>query len=110
MTVAQRAGTSMVSRREALRVGLAAASLLVLWGCQSSRGSQADLDEAHRSLRRTLDTIAEDDHRQARLASIARRIGNRSRDLVQEHDEFRARLDALSLGGGLSSSSEGFWN
>ena len=96
MTVEQDVETSVVSRREALRVGLAAASLLVLWGCQSSKGSRADLDKAHRSLRRTLDNIAEDDHRQARLASIARRIENRSKELVEEHDEFRARFDALS--------------
>jgi len=96
MTVAQDIETSRVSRREAMRVGLAAASLLVVWGCQSLKGSRADLDKAHRSLRRTLDNIAEDDHRQARLASIARRIENRSRELVEEYDEFRASFDALS--------------
>ncbi len=87
---------SRVSRRQAIRIGLATASLLVLSSCQSPKGSGADLDKAHRSLRRTLDNIAGDDNQQARLASIARRIENRSRELVEEHDEFRARFDALS--------------
>ena len=94
MTTEKGLDTSVVSRRDILRVGLATASLLLLSGCQSA--SKTDLDNANRSLRRTLDDIAGDDHQEARLASIARRIQNRSRDLVEEHDEFRARFDALT--------------
>jgi hypothetical protein len=85
-----------VSRRQLLRAGLATAVLLVLAGCSSFRGSANDLDKAYRNLQDTLDDIAEDDKQQAQLASIARRINNRCRELIQEHDEYRERFDALS--------------
>ena len=91
----QNVESPMVSRREVIRVGLAAASLLDLWSCQSTKGSQADLVKAHRNLRSTLDHMTEDELREARLASIARRIENRSMELVEEHDEFRDMFDAL---------------
>jgi len=96
MTVDQDVETPMVSRREALRTWLATASLLVLSGCQSLKGSGADIEKAHRSLRRTLDDIADGELQEARLASIARRIENRSREFIEEHDEFRAMFDAVS--------------
>jgi septal ring factor EnvC (AmiA/AmiB activator) len=102
-----------VSRRELLRAGLAAAALLVVAGCTSFRSSPNDLDKAYRNLQDTLDDIAEDDKQQAQLASIARRIGNRCRELTQEHDEFRERFDALSRkrktdSAELSALTEGF--
>ena len=90
------ANNASVSRRKLLRVGLAAAALLVVAGCTSFRGTTNDLDKAYRNLQDTLDGIAEDDKQQAQLASIARRIDNRCRELTQEHDEFRERFDALS--------------
>ena len=88
-------GVPPVSRREFLRVAMAAAALLALGGCATFRGSSA-LDKAYSDLQETLDDIAEDDVRQGRLASIARRIENRCRELTQEHDEFREQFHTLS--------------
>jgi hypothetical protein len=85
-----------VSRRQLLRVGLATGVLLVIGGCTSFRGSGSDLEKAHRDLQGTLEGIAKDDEQQTELASIARRIEYRCRELTQEHDKFRERFNELS--------------
>ena len=83
-----------ISRRDALRVGATAAALAVVASCASFRKS--DLDKANRDLSRALDELAQGAAQEGKLASIARRIGNRSRELVEEHEEFEERFIALS--------------
>ena len=93
--VAGKMARTSVSRRAFVRAGLAAAALVALGGCSMFRRS-SDLDTAYSDLQETLDKLTEDEVRQSRLASIARRIENRCQELTQEHDEFRDRFDLLS--------------
>jgi chromosome segregation ATPase len=93
--VAGEMAQTSVSRRAFVRAGLAAAALVALGGCSMFRRS-SDLDTAYSDLQKTLDNLTEDEVRQSRLASIARRIENRCQELTQEHDEFRDRFDSLS--------------
>jgi len=86
---------STVNRREFIRAGLGAAALLALGGCATFRRS-SDLDKAYSNLQETLDNLTDDEVRQSRLASIARRIENRCQELTQEHEEFRDRFHSLS--------------
>jgi chromosome segregation ATPase len=90
-----KAAKSTVNRREFIRAGLGAAALLALGGCATFRRS-SDLDKAYSNLQETLDDLTDDEVRQSRLASIARRIENRCRELIQEHEEFRDRFHSLS--------------
>jgi len=87
---------STISRRETLRITLAASALLLVAGCGMFRKSDGDLDKAYRDLQETLDGIAKNDSQQDRLISIAQRIENHCRELTREHDEFRVQFDALS--------------
>ena len=91
----EKAAKSTVSRREFIRAGLGAAALLALGGCATFRRS-SDLDKAYSNLQGTLDDLTDDEVRQSRLASIARRIENRCRELTEEHEEFRDRFHSLS--------------
>ncbi len=80
-----------LNRRQVLQ--LAAASLLVA-GCASFR-SGSDFDEINADLQSLLDEIADSSGEQVRLASIARRIENRSRALVAEQEEFVKGFDSM---------------
>jgi len=76
-----------LNRRQVVQ--LAAAALLVA-GCASVspiRGG-SDFDEVNADLQSSLDEIADSPGEQVRMASIARRIENRSRALVAEQEEF----------------------
>ena len=87
--------TRNVSRRDAIRISLAAASLLIVAGCQSN--SAKALESATRDLRKTLDGMAANDVQSARLASISRRLESRSRELMEDHLEFQGNFDTLSI-------------
>ena len=77
------ATSSGVSRRGFFNVGLTAAALLTLTGCATFRGSKSDLDQATTHLRNLLESFEGDGARQARLASIGRRIENRCREVIE---------------------------
>jgi hypothetical protein len=92
-----------VSRRGALRIGMASTALLALTGCGllgGARGSEA----AYKNLADTLDALAASENQRALLRSISRRITNRCREIQEEHDEFRIRFDALSRDRDISAS------
>jgi hypothetical protein len=84
-----------VSRREFLRIGVAAAALLALGGC-ATFGKSSNLDKAYSNLQKTLDGLTRDEVRKSRLATIARQIENRCRELIQEQQEIQERFDSLS--------------
>ena len=84
----------VLSRRQALRMALAASALLVLEGCGTLRRS--DLDKARRDLRRTLDELAKDDPREDVLRSIAQRIADTAVELYEESEAFLSRFDKQS--------------
>ena len=86
-----------ISRRDALRIGLASAALFAISGCAIFGGSKTDLDKALSTLQKTLEGFGEDEVRQSKLISIARRIENRCRELIQEHEEFSATFEKLSI-------------
>ena len=81
----------MLSRRQALKLTVAA--LLVVGGC-ARFSRRTDLDTAINDLNELLDDIAANGE-QIWLASIARRIEIRARDLLAEHSEFVSSFDAL---------------
>ncbi len=89
--------TRSVSRRDALRISLATASLLVVAGCQSGGSAARAFESASKDLRKTLDGMAANDVESARLASISRRLESRSRELLEDHLEFQSNLDTLSI-------------
>ncbi len=79
---------STLSRREMLRITLAASALLLVAGCGMFRKSESDLDKAFTTLREALDEIATDADRQDRLALLAEQIEKACRALTDEHDAF----------------------
>ena len=79
---------STISRRETLRITLAASALLLIAGCGVLRKSENDLDNAYAALRETLDEIATDKDQQARLIAIAGQIETACQALTNEHDAF----------------------
>ena len=93
---------STVTRRDALRISLAAASLLVIGGCRST-GSTKQLDKANKDLGKALDQVADNDVQQKELASIARRIHVKVREMIEDHREFRTDFDTLSAKRGVKS-------
>ncbi len=93
---------SIMSRRDALRVGLAAASLMFVAGCRSS-GRSADLAAAHADLRRALDDFAVDGAERARLSSIAERMADASRKLLEVRQAFVDDFDRLAADPDVSS-------
>ncbi len=93
----------VVSRRDALRVSLASAALLVVAGCQAG-GRSKQLESASEELRRTIKGMSENDVERVRLASIARRLEARSRELLVDYREFQADFDTLSINRDVSSS------
>ena len=95
-----------VSRRDALRMSLATASLLVVAGCQSSRSS-ADFDAASKDLRGMLDGMATGELDEARLASISRRLEVKARELIDDYQEFKSNLDTLTVNRDVSSDGLG---
>jgi hypothetical protein len=79
---------STLSRRDALRISLAASALLLVAGCGMFRKSGSDLDKAFTTLRDTLDELATDSDQQQRLIAIAGQIEEACRALTGEHDAF----------------------
>ena len=94
----------VVSRRDALRVSLASAALLVVAGCQAGGSSTAQLESAVKELRKTIEGMSENDVERVRLASITRRLEARSRELLVDYREFQADFDTLSINRDVSSS------
>ena len=94
----------VVSRRDALRVSLASAALLVVAGCQAGGRSIAQLESASKELRKTIEGMSENDVERVRLASIARRLEARSRELLVDYREFQDDFDTLSINRDVSSS------
>ena len=88
--------SSGISRRDFLTVSLAAAALLALTGCATIQSSKNDFDQATTDLRNLLDGFEGDGARQARLASIGRRIENRCREVIELKSDFTQKLHALS--------------
>ena len=84
-----------VSRRDALRISVAAAAMLVIGGCKSS-GSSKEIDAASKDLGKALDKIASDDAERAELASIARRIQVGAREMLDDYRDFQGQFDTLS--------------
>jgi len=82
------AAASTVSRREALRIALAASALLVVASCGMLRRSQSGVDKAFMTLRETLDAIATDAGQERQLLAIAEQIETACRDLIDEYDAF----------------------
>lgn len=107
MATGHDAASGGISRREALRIGLATASLLVVSACQSFApfpGRRSDFDSARDDLREQLDEIATNDVERARLASIARRLEAKARELITDYQEFQANFDTLSIEREVSSA------
>jgi ATP-dependent helicase/DNAse subunit B len=88
--------SSGVNRREFLNVGLAGAALLALTSCATFRGSKSDLDVAITDLKNTVDGFEGDGAREARLASLGRRIENRCREVTEDYIDYLRRFDTLS--------------
>ena len=84
------------NRREIVVAGMAIATLQLLTGCSTIGLGGSDLDKAYSKLDKALAGMGGGDAREARLASIARRIATRCRELTHEHEEFREQFDALS--------------
>jgi hypothetical protein len=107
MSIGQDSATGRISRREALRIGLATASLLFVSACQSFTAfprRRSDFDSASADLNEKLDEVATDEVERARLASIARRLEAKARELITDYEEFQANLDALSIERQISSA------
>jgi hypothetical protein len=105
--IGQDSATGRISRREALRIGLATASLLVVSACHSFvpfSGRRSDFDSASADLREKLDEVATNDVERARLASIARRLEAKARELITDHQEFQTNFDTLSIEREVSST------
>jgi arsenate reductase-like glutaredoxin family protein len=85
---------STISRREALRIALAASALLLVSSCGMFRKSESDLDNAFATLRYTLDEIATDTDQQERLVEIAGQIEAACRALTNEHDTFVEQFES----------------
>ena len=87
---------SELSRRDFLNAGLTAAVLIALTGCASYSTSQSTVDRAITDLRNTIKGFGGDELRRARLASLARRIENRCRDIIADYSDFRLKMDTDS--------------
>ena len=92
-----------LSRREALRIGLATASLFVVSGCQVF-GSTSELESARNELMQSLEALGRDDVQEVGLLSIARQIASNTRVLVDEHDAFLSDFDRLTRNRDVSES------
>ena len=88
--------SSSFTRREMVVAGVAVAALQLVSGCSTLGFGGSDLDKAYSKLDKALVGMGGGDAREARLASIARRIANRCRELTHEHEEFREQFDTLS--------------
>ena len=84
-----------LSRRAVLRVGVAAASLSLLSGCQVF-GAPSELEAARSELVQALEALDRNDAQEVRLMTIARQISSNARVLVDEHDAFLADFDRLT--------------
>jgi len=96
---------STVSRREALRIALAASAMLLIAGCGMFRKSDSDLDKAFSNLRATLDEIAADADQQEHLIAIAGQIETACRALTDEHDAFVEQFEGDARQRDVSSSA-----
>ena len=96
---------STISRRETLRITLAASALLLVAGCSRFGKSESDLDKAFTTLDETLDEIATDADQQERLMSIAEQIETACRVLKDEHDTFVEQFDSAARLRDTSSSA-----
>jgi outer membrane murein-binding lipoprotein Lpp len=96
---------STISRRETLRITLAASALLLVAGCSMFRKSDSDLDKAFSNLRATLDEIATDTDQQERLIAIAGQIETACRGLTDEHDAFVEQFEGDARQRDISSSA-----
>ena len=95
---------STISRRDTLRITLAASALLLVAGCGMFRKSDSDLDKAFSNLTATLDEIATDADQQERLVSIAEQIEAACRALTDEHDAFVEQFEGEARQRDTSSS------
>ena len=96
---------STISRRETLRITLAASALLLVAGCGMFRKSESDLDKAFTTLTETLDEIATDTDQQERLIAIAGQIETACRALTNEHDAFVEQFEGDARLSDTSSSA-----
>ena len=85
-----------VTRRDILRISLAASAMFAIGACRSS-SSHKEIDKANKELRKTLDRIAQNDVVRTELASIARGIEARAREMVTAHREFLTDFDSLTV-------------
>jgi len=85
-----------VSRRDALRITLAAAAMMVVAGCQTSPGS-SELEAANKALRNTLEGMPASKERRARLVAIARRIETQSEAMLDDFRAFYDEFDKASI-------------
>ena len=93
-----------ISRRDTLRIALAASALLLVSSCGVFRRSDGELDKAFANLRATLDEIASDADQQERLIAIAGQIEQACRALTDEHDTFVAQFEGEARRRDTSSS------
>ena len=93
-----------ISRRETLRITLAASALLLVASCGMFRKSESDLDKAFTALRETLDEIATDADQQERLIAVVGQIETACRALTDEHDTFVEQFEGEARQRDTSSS------
>lgn len=78
-------------------VVLAMGAVALLPGCHSVAGSRSEFDAASADLRHELDRIAWTDERRQRLASIAARLEDTARSLVDRHERFLSDFEFISI-------------
>lgn len=86
-----------LSRRQALRVGLATAALLWLEACTTTNPSSDGLSSAHQHLQQTLADIADNEAQLETLTAIATDIEAQGEQLLAAHQAFLVAFDRLSL-------------
>ena len=86
-----------VTRRDAVRISLAASGLMLVGSCRSTPPSTVAFEEASNELGSVLRRIGEDDVERAELAALGRHIRVRAHEMVGEHREFQRCFDELSV-------------
>jgi hypothetical protein len=94
-----------LSRRDAIRVGIAAATCFFACGCSAFGGeSPSEFEQARRELFQILEGLDKGDVQEVRLLTIARRIGSDAGVLLDEQAAFLSDLDRLCCRADVSGS------
>ena len=83
------------TRRDSLRIALAASALTLLGACRSSN-PEKEFAKTSEELTELLERVAKDDVERVELASVARRIRSMARELINDHRQFLTHFDQLT--------------